>query len=529
MSLARLSVRMRIVLGFSIPIILFTGFTVFLTQSLKGVRENIVEVKKERIVYALLAKDMERDITQIQQFLSDISATQAKDGLDDGFKEAQTYYDSVIAGLNKFQSLYQARADKTNLDTVIDIKSRVDKFYLLGKEMAQSFIQGGPEQGNKLMPEFDKASLQLQAGLAPFVQQELDQMTAGIDSAANQSELIIKIAVGLSIAAIALSLLAAVAITRSIVRPLMQILAAVDDLGKGDGDLTYQLPLLESDFGRLAESLNVFINKLHRIINSIRVSSDTIIDTSGQIASGNMDLSSRTEDQASAIQQTSAAMEQLSSTVENNAANAKQANQLVASASEVAVEGGQVVSQVVETMESINASSKKIVDIIGVIDGIAFQTNILALNAAVEAARAGEQGKGFAVVASEVRSLAQRSAAAAKEINALISASVDDVNAGGKLVAAAGLTMEEIVSSVARVSVIMEEIARASQEQSLGISQANQAILLMETGAQQNAAMVEQSAAATQSLHHEAENLARQVNVFKLVSHQTLTMRTSRE
>ena len=382
--------------------------------------------------------------------------------------------------------------------------------------MAHAYVDGGPEQGNLMMPDFDKASDQLQDSFAPFVRQELQQMNDSIGTAANQSTQIIDIALWLSAAAVALSLLAAAMITGSIIRPLEQIVSAIDDLGQGNGDLTYQLPVLGSDFGRLSDSLNIFINKLHKIVHAIHISSDTIATTSGQIASGNLDLSGRTENQASAIQETAAAMDQLSSTVANNAANAEHGNLLVASASEVAVRGGQVVAQVVNTMDNINTSSKKIVDIISVIDGIAFQTNILALNAAVEAARAGEQGRGFAVVASEVRVLAQRSAAAAKEIKELITNSVSEVDAGEKLVISAGETMHDIVSSVAKVADIMSDIARASHEQSAGIHQANQAIVLMESGAQQNAALVEQSAAATQSLHEEAENLARQVNVFKL-------------
>jgi methyl-accepting chemotaxis protein len=237
---------------------------------------------------------------------------------------------------------------------------------------------------------------------------------------------------------------------------------------------------------------------------------------SSQIASGNQDLSSRTEQQASSLEQTAASMEELTSTVKQNADNARQANQLAMSASEVAVRGGSVVSQVVDTMSAINTSSRKIVDIIAVIDGIAFQTNILALNAAVEAARAGEQGRGFAVVASEVRSLAQRSAAAAKEIKALIDDSVGKVGAGTAQVAEAGQTMEEIVASVKRVTDIMGEISAASHEQTQGIEQINQAITQMDQVTQQNAALVEEAAAAAGSLQAQAGGLSHCVGVVRL-------------
>lgn len=231
---------------------------------------------------------------------------------------------------------------------------------------------------------------------------------------------------------------------------------------------------------------------------------------------GNMDLSSRTEQQASSLEEAASSMEELTSTVKQNADNARQANQLAASASDIALKGGSVVAQVVETMSAIDGSSKKVVEIISVIDGIAFQTNILALNAAVEAARAGEQGRGFAVVASEVRSLAQRSAAAAKEIKSLIGDSVEKVDAGRKLVAEAGSTMGDVVESVKRVTDIMAEISAASQEQSAGIEQVNQAVSQMDQVTQQNAALVEEAAAAADSLHNQAQSLTQAVSVFRL-------------
>ena len=285
-----------------------------------------------------------------------------------------------------------------------------------------------------------------------------------------------------------------------------------------EGDLTQRIPL-EGKSGQieaLCVGVNALIENMAMVIGQIKEASDTINTASSEIAQGNTDLSQRTEEQASSLEETASSMEELTSTVKQNAENAKQANQLAVSASEVAVKGGSVVSQVVITMSSINDSSKKIVDIISVIDGIAFQTNILALNAAVEAARAGEQGRGFAVVATEVRNLAQRSAAAAKEIKGLISDSVEKVGSGTKLVDEAGKTMEEIVSSVKRVTDIMSEITAASQEQSAGIEQVNQAITQMDEVTQQNAALVEQAAAAAESMQEQAESLARVVGSFRL-------------
>ncbi|TXD84320.1 hypothetical protein FUT87_16180 [Mitsuaria sp. TWR114] len=253
---------------------------------------------------------------------------------------------------------------------------------------------------------------------------------------------------------------------------------------------------------------------LSTTVGQIRGATDTIASAAGEIASGNRDLSSRTEAQASALEETAASMEELTATVKQSADNARQANQLAMSASDFAVQGGQVVDEVVATMASISGSSNKIVDIIGVIDGIAFQTNILALNAAVEAARAGEQGRGFAVVASEVRTLAQRSATAAKEIKSLIGDSVQKVEAGSALVSQAGATMSRIVGSVKRVTDIVGEISSASQEQTAGIEQINQAIAQMDQATQQNAALVEQASAAAESLEQQSQALVTAVGAF---------------
>jgi methyl-accepting chemotaxis protein len=284
-----------------------------------------------------------------------------------------------------------------------------------------------------------------------------------------------------------------------------------------DGDLTGTIVVSsDNEIGALLRALSKMKANLASIVGEVRASTDTIASASGQIAAGNMDLSQRTGEQAGSLEQTASSMEELTGTVKQNADNARQANQLAVSASEVATKGGAVVAQVVDTMGSINESSKKIVDIIAVIDGIAFQTNILALNAAVEAARAGEQGRGFAVVASEVRNLAQRSAGAAKEIKQLIGDSVEKVGSGARLVDQAGVTMKEIVSSIQRVTDIMGEITTASQEQTSGLDQINQAISQMDSITQQNVALVEEAAAAAGSLQDQAGVLTQVVSVFKL-------------
>jgi methyl-accepting chemotaxis protein len=355
----------------------------------------------------------------------------------------------------------------------------------------------------------------------------LDQLAALEDKLNTQSQVDAEAAfvnarnfmLGMGALAVAMSVLAAVVITRGLLKQLggepdytARIAGSI-----AHGDLSIAINTADSDKGSLLVEMKEMRNSLVNIVGQVRVGTETIGTASREIAAGNIDLSSRTEMQASSLEKTASAMEILTSTVKQNADNAREANLLAATASDVARKGGDVVSQVVDTMGSINASANKIVDIIGVIDGIAFQTNILALNAAVEAARAGEQGRGFAVVASEVRNLAQRSAAAAKEIKTLIGDSVDKVERGSKLVGQAGVTMDEVVASVKRVTDIMSEIANASQEQSAGIEQVNLSIIEMDSVTQQNAALVEEAAAAAQSLQDQASELAHVVSIFKLV------------
>ncbi|QGZ42555.1 methyl-accepting chemotaxis protein [Pseudoduganella flava] len=351
-----------------------------------------------------------------------------------------------------------------------------------------------------------------------LIQDLLKMERASIDATGTEIEAINaksrQIVITLAVLVLVLGTASAWWLTVGITQPLH---VAVDAATRvASGDLTGHIEAKGNDeTGKLLRALGDMNQALYNIVTEVRSGTESIKVASTEIAAGNHDLSSRTEEQASALEETASSMEELTSTVRTNADNARQANQMAAAAASAAAKGGDVVQQVVGRMNSIDASSKKIVDIIGTIDGIAFQTNILALNAAVEAARAGEQGRGFAVVAGEVRSLAQRSAAAAKEIKELIGASVSEVAEGSRLVTEAGSTMEEIVASVRRVSDVIGEITAASVEQSAGIEEVNQAIVQMDAVTQQNAALVEESAAAAESMQQQAASLAEVVSVFR--------------
>lgn len=350
-----------------------------------------------------------------------------------------------------------------------------------------------------------------------------DNLTQALHTRQENLQQTIYFMAGVIAALLILTIMFAVFIVRSITQPMQEAINIANAIATGD--LTKQIDVTSTnETGRLLQALKIMNEYLVDLVDKVRIGTDQITTASGEIASGNSDLSQRTEEQASSLEETASSMEELTSTVKQNADNARQANQLAVGASQIAMKGGAVVGQVVQTMSSINESSKKIVDIISVIDGIAFQTNILALNAAVEAARAGEQGRGFAVVATEVRTLAQRSAAAAKEIKELISDSVAKVENGTRLVDEAGATMDEIVNAVKRVTDIMSEISAASQEQSSGIEQVNQAVTQMDSVTQQNAALVEEAAAAAESMQEQAQALTQAINAFKLSKNRSESM-----
>jgi methyl-accepting chemotaxis protein len=356
-----------------------------------------------------------------------------------------------------------------------------------------------------------------------LVDSNTQEIHKDVDDVSAQAQLLRQIALVLCVLVIFLTLFLSWLVSRSIVRPLLGVVQELDRIA--DGNLAQTIYVSGKDeVAQLLNALSTMQHKLANVVAHVRQGSEGVATASAEIAQGNNDLSARTEAQASALEQTAASMEELSATVKQNADNAKQANQLAVNASTTAVHGGEVVAQVMSTMAGINDSSKKIADIIQVIEGIAFQTNILALNAAVEAARAGEQGRGFAVVASEVRSLAGRSADAAKEIKTLINTSVERVDAGSELADKAGATMNEVVTAIRRVTDIMGQISVASSEQSAGVSQVGEAVTQMDQVTQQNAALVEEMAAAASSLNSQANDLVGAVSVFNLSTNTTLTL-----
>ncbi|MDP3670539.1 MAG: methyl-accepting chemotaxis protein [Telluria sp.] len=508
-----LKIGKRLGIGFAVILalsILLTGIGVW---KLGKVSDATQEMMRLPLTKERLSSDWSRNIN------SAVVRTVAVAKSGDASLSAFFAADSVASSKNttsiikKVEPLVSSEEEKRLFAQIGAIR----KDYTLYKDKVFNLkAEGQTDEANKILDaNFIPVANRYQALVTEFLEMQrafLDNEAAKVVDVERSSR---NQMIGFAVLLIVFGIACAWWLTSGITGPLKAAVAAARRVA--DSDLSGDIVVASKDeTGELLQSLKDMNGNLLRIVAEVRSGTDMIATASTEIAAGNQDLSSRTEEQASSLEETASSMEQLTSTVNQNADNARQANQLAVTASEVAVKGGSVVGQVVETMASINASSKKIVDIIAVIDGIAFQTNILALNAAVEAARAGEQGRGFAVVASEVRALAQRSAAAAKEIKGLIDDSVGKVNTGSKLVADAGQTMEEIVGSIKHVSDIVAEIMAASHEQSAGIEQINQAIGQMDQVTQQNAALVEEAAAASEAMQEQAGKLLQVVSVFKL-------------
>jgi len=514
--MGRMKIGKRLTLGFAAIMLLsivITAIGIWRLQAVSDVTRAMVEqsARKERLIsswYGSLRAGIVRTI----------AISRSAD------PTLKTYFiDEAKASTNNSTRLQKEIGELLNSDDEKALFQNIGerrKVYLASHYRILDLKSAGNiEEGNRLLDqEFVPLAKSYQDSMLKLLeleQRDIDKTTQQIDEIAAGSRRLLLILEGLSLL---LGCFCAWYLTVGITRPINAALGISRCVAAGD--LTTQVSGGDEksgdEVGQLLSSLNDMNGSLRNIVSNVRQGTNTIAVASAEISIGNHDLSARTEQQASALEETASAMEELIATVRQNADNADTASQLAAAASGIAVEGGEVVGRVVATMSAINGSSRKIVDIISVIDGIAFQTNILALNAAVEAARAGEQGRGFAVVASEVRSLAQRSATAAKEIKLLIDDSVKTVGEGGVLVEQAGATMERVVGSVRKVAEIVGEISLASREQSTGIEQVNHAISQMDEMTQQNAALVEQAAAAASSMQTQAASLAQLVSVFSL-------------
>jgi methyl-accepting chemotaxis protein len=521
MKIDKLKIGPRLIAAFGVVLVMLVAVAALGVTRMAAIQDAMVDITKGNNEESSLASDMRLSVDDRMIALRNVV-------LLDEPADIQAQIDQV-----RVQARNYAAAEKKLRETFATFGIQDDESKLLADTQQQSAAaqplidkvealgldNKNAEATKILIGELRAVQKKWQASLGALIASEKrqnDEATATADATYSSAR---NLMLGLSATAVVFGIAVALVITRSITRPIQRAVSIAQTVAAGD--LTSRIDVHGTDeTSMLLTALKAMNDSLALIVGQVRAGTDTMSTASQEIAAGNLDLSSRTEEQASSLEETASSMEELTGTVKQNADNARQANELAASASKVAGKGGAVIADVVDTMGAIHASSKKIVEIIGVIDGIAFQTNILALNAAVEAARAGEQGRGFAVVATEVRNLAHRSAAAAKEIKTLIGDSVAKVESGAQLVDQAGETMSAVVDSVRRVSDIIGEITAASREQSMGIEQINQAIMQMDSVTQQNAALVEESAAAAESLQGQAAQLAEVVGKFVLKGHQ---------
>ena len=515
MKVSNLGVATRLALSFGLVIAILIANTIVGNTQVSKLNDSIDLIVGDRYPKTLLGNVIQIEVNKTGLNMRDVLL------LSDEAKIAKLLASIAESNQiinNSFDKLTQIVADAEGKRHLQAAREARDAYLPARDKFIRLFKDGEKEQARDvLLTEFQQPQVNYFIALDAMIAYHGGLMDKAGKAASGDSESARLQLNALALIAIVVSILIGVRVSRSVTRPLSDAVRVAGRIATGD--LSQKIEVwTTNETGKLFAALKEMNESLARTVGHVRAGSETIDVASREIAMGNADLSARTETQASSLQETASSMEELTQTVKQNAENAKEANQLVVSASDFALKGGAVVSQVVDTMGSIKESSRKIVDIIGVIDGIAFQTNILALNAAVEAARAGEQGRGFAVVASEVRSLAQRSASAAKEIKTLINDSVEKVEAGGKLVDEAGATMGQVVTSVKQVADIMADITAASLEQSTGIEEINHAIAQMDEVTQQNAALVEQAAAAAQSMQDQANQLAQAVSVFNLGS-----------
>ncbi len=508
-----LKIGLRLGLAFGLVIVALLIVALTGRSAMKGIEERLIEATEDRVPKVLMVNEVIDNVNQVARSIRNIALMDVPEQREAEAKVIQEAAAANAKVLDKLNQMIESPRGKEFLENIGRLRA---EFNSQVQKVTKTAMLGERETTRDLLlGDMRKSQMEYMKALSAFEDFQVELMMESKKAAKVQTQRAewLLISVGLVAALVGAAL--AVLITRSVTSPINQAVQIAGTVA--DGDLRTRIRVDRKDeAGQLLAALQRMNDSLVNIVSSVRGNADSVATASGQIAQGNADLSQRTEEQASNLQQTAASMEQLTATVNQNTDTARQAAQMANTASTVAVQGSEVVSRVVSTMDEISASSRKISDIIGVIDGIAFQTNILALNAAVEAARAGEQGRGFAVVAGEVRALASRSAEAAREIKTLIHASVERVDAGSQQVNDAGRTMQEVVNQVRRVSDMLSEISAASSEQSKGIGQIGDAVAQLDQVTQQNAALVEESAAAADSLQQQASELANTVAVFKL-------------
>jgi len=465
-----LKLSTKIIFGFAVPLLMIAGIAIAIFIVVNDVQGGAVLVKNESAVFAGLGRQMKLDAVQIQQWLQDISATRGQDGLNDGFDEAEKSYRSFLVNLSKFREMYEEENNTAGLRQIDRLEAAIGNYYEVGKTMAQAYIDGGAEAGNKTMAEFDTAAATMLQALDPFIKSQTDELNEAMESIVSSTGALRMTVVVMSVGALAIGIFMSWLITRSITKPI------------------------------------------NRIIAGLTEGAEQVASASGQVSSASQSLAEGTAEQAAGLEETSSSLEEMASMTRQNADNAQQANTLAADARKAADTGNQSMGKMNDAIIEIQKSSDETAKIIKVIDEIAFQTNLLALNAAVEAARAGEAGKGFAVVAEEVRNLAMRSAEAAKNTSKLIEESVKNSRNGVDIAGEVAKVLEEIVGGIGKTSELVSEIAAASAEQAQGIDQVNTAVTQMDKVTQANAANAEESASASEELSAQAEQMNEVVN-----------------
>jgi methyl-accepting chemotaxis protein len=501
MSWKDFKVRTKIMVCFFIPLILMGVIGIWTFQSSKNIFNDVKHLKDESVVFAGVAEQMGKDVIQIQQWLTDISATRGLDGLNDGFDEAENSYQSFMSGLKQFENMFEEENDNEALKKTHDLQTKVDDYYEMGKKMAKGYVEGGPEVGNKMMADFDKTAGELSAAMEPFVEEQVSEVNEMAEDIIRLLDSLKTAVLVICLLSIAIIILSGILLTRTVTKPLDKAMGLANSLA--DGDLTTKVDLRQRDeFGLLSDSLNSMVDQLKNVVVDVKSATENVSSGSQQMSSSSEEMSQGATEQAAAAEEASSSMEQMAANIRQNSDNAQQTDKIAVKAAKDANEGGEAVTQAVGAMKEIAGK-------ISIIEEIARQTNLLALNAAIEAARAGEHGKGFAVVAAEVRKLAERSQAAAAEISDLSSSSVEVAEKAGSM-------LTKLVPDIQKTAELVQEINAASNEQNSGAEQINKAIQQLDQVIQQNAGSAEEMSSTAEELASQAQQLQETIAFFSV-------------